>query len=89
MKQYYTNEIDKIKQLNELSKQKDIDKIELLEKNIKSLEDEFRSALIIESNRYNQLFVKYESNNQEYNDLKNNINSYHQKDERNKVIDIK
>ena len=72
-----------IKILNEriegLIRQKD-DKIIKLEEQYKNLEDEFRQALLIESNRFNDLFKKYESNLEELNNLR--IDSKHYDTER-------
>jgi len=86
MKKYYAIEIEKLNQSNETVKRQNLDKIESLEKSLRSLEDEFRSALIIESNRYNELFSKYEASNKECNDLKTNCLTLEMNDERNKSL---
>ena len=86
MKKHYANEIEKLTHSNEVQSRQQSDKIESLEKSLRSLEDEFRSALIIESNRYNELFSKYKASNKECNDLKANCLTLEMNDERNKSL---
>ncbi len=86
IKKHYQTETEKLIHSNEVFNKQQQDKIDSLEKNIHSLEDEFRSALIIESNRYNELFLKYEMSLKETNDMKSNYLTLEMSDERNKSL---
>jgi leucine-rich repeat/coiled-coil domain-containing protein 1 len=86
LKIQYTKELDKNRKEKDQESKHQQDKIESLEKSYKSLEDEFRSALVIESNRYSELFTKYEKLNTETLDLKGNLKESEQNEKRNKAL---
>ena len=79
-------ELEKMKKSNEIECQQHLNRIDSLEKSLKSLEEEFRSALIIESNRYAELFAKYEQANKESLQTKVNYQQLEASDERNKCL---
>jgi hypothetical protein len=86
IKKFYQNESDKQLSTTQEREKQHLSKIECLEKSYKSLEDEFRSALVIESNRYDELFSKYDSMNNDYVELKNKFDLVLQSDQRNKAL---
>jgi len=86
IKKFYQNESDKQLNMTQEREKQHLSKIESLEKSYKSLEDEFRSALVIESNRYDELFSKYDSVNNDYVELKNKFDLVLQSDQRNKAL---
>lgn len=85
-KKIYQNEIEKLNQTHDMELKQSKDKIESLEKSLRSLEDEFRAALIIESNRYNELYVRYEQANKESLTFKSELQIIELNDERNKSL---
>jgi hypothetical protein len=74
----------KLKYENQLRER--TDKCAQLEIKYKELEDEFRSALLIESSRFNDLFQKYESQNEEFNSMKTGLKLAEQNELRNKSL---
>ena len=86
IKKFYQAEMEKEKKSSELVLNQQNLKLESLEKSYKSLEDEFRAALIIESNRYNELHAKHNAANQEHAELKNSLIAAEQNDRRNKAL---
>ena len=55
-------------------------------KEYKALEDEFRIALVLESNRYNDLNSLYEKASRDFNQLKQDLQFSKQREERDKTL---
>ncbi len=55
-------------------------------KEYKALEDEFRIALVLESNRYNDASSLYERSNRDFNQLKQDLQFAKQREERDKAL---
>jgi hypothetical protein len=87
-KHYYTTEIEKIEAKHEIVHQQLLSQIDTLKIDYKKLEDEFRSALIIESNRYNDTIEKCDNLHQECLQLRSNLSETKQADDRNKSLII-
>ncbi|RNA18385.1 leucine-rich repeat and coiled-coil domain-containing 1 isoform X1 [Brachionus plicatilis] len=86
MRKNFKNEIKVLKErLEGLIRQKS-DKILRLEEEYKSLEDEFRQALVIESTRFNDLFKKYECNLEELSNLRVDSKHYDAERSRDKAL---
>jgi leucine-rich repeat/coiled-coil domain-containing protein 1 len=85
-KKHYQAEIKKLNQSNERLLKEYVDKLESSERNYKLLEDEFRSALIIESSRYNDLCNKLEEITKENTLLKVNVTKLEQEEKRSKDL---
>ena len=86
IKKFYQNEAEKQLSLTQEREKQHLDKIESLEKCYKLLEDEFRTALVIEAGRFNELFTRYDSVNSECAELKNQLDQTVQSDQRNKAL---
>ena len=63
MKKVYQSELEKVKRENDMRVADCQRATQKAEEALKSVENEFRAALIIEANRYNELFGKYEAAN--------------------------
>lgn len=61
-------------------------RIDSLTKEYKALEDEFRIALILESNRYNDIHGMYERTSRELNQLKQDLHGCKQREDRDKAL---
>ena len=72
LKSLHSAEAAALKCKYEMLQKESGDKINQLEVKYKDLEDEFRSALLIESTRFNELFRKYEHVSGEFNVIKTN-----------------
>jgi hypothetical protein len=58
----------------------------MLKKEYKSLEDEFRSALLMEAKRYNDLFILYDKANQSATHFKQSFSQSKEREERDKTL---
>jgi hypothetical protein len=63
-----------------------LNRIDTLKHEYKALEDEFRIALVLESNRYNDVNCLYERANRDYNQLKQDLQFSKQREERDKTL---
>ena len=61
-------------------------RIDTLTKEYKALEDEFRIALVLESNRYNDVNSLFERANRDYNQIKQDLQFAKQREERDKTL---
>ena len=86
IKKFYQVESEKQLSLAQEKEKQHLLRIECLEKSYKALEDEFRSALIIEATRYNELSNRQETVYSEYAELKNKFDAVCQSDQRNKAL---
>ena len=86
IKKFYQVESEKQLSLAQEKEKQHLLRIECLEKSYKALEDEFRSALIIEATRYNELSNRQETLYSEYAELKNKFDAVCQSDQRNKAL---
>lgn len=86
LKKAFHSEIDRLKKAHETECHELREKLTDSQAALKSVENEFRDALIIESNRHNELFVKYETINKEASQLKTRYAQLEQSDERNKSL---
>jgi len=78
--QLIEKEITKIENKNLQLIQQYKDNLDVKSKEYKDLEDEFRMALQIEANRYNELHSMYEDIRDEYNDIKSSFETTCQKE---------
>lgn len=86
VKQTYVGQLKSQKDQYEIQLKQMQDKINSLELSYKSLEDEFRAALIIESNRYNEVCQKLDLASQENVSLKSNLSQLTLSEERHKSL---
>ena len=86
IKKFYQVESEKQLSLAQEKEKQHLLRNECLEKSYKALEDEFRSALIIEATRYNELSNRQETLYSEYAELKNKFDAVCQSDQRNKAL---
>jgi hypothetical protein len=86
LKSAHQNEITSLKCKLESTRKEAAEKCGLLETKYRDLEDEFRSALLIESTRFNELFQKYEKVSQEFGSIKADLVKSEQSEERNQSL---
>lgn len=86
MKRSFASELVKYKQSTDSQIKIYQEKLASSEKEFKSLEAEFRGALIIESNRYNELYGKYEKVVKESADIKATFSKIEENETRNKSL---
>jgi leucine-rich repeat/coiled-coil domain-containing protein 1 len=86
LKLKYQKTIDDQTELNKQARKNEQDKYNTLQESYRSLEEEFRCALKIESKRYNDLLNEYEKLNQECLELKSNSDEIEKSDKHNKTL---
>jgi leucine-rich repeat/coiled-coil domain-containing protein 1 len=86
LKSAHQNELTSLKCKLESARKETSEKCGLLEAKYRELEDEFRSALLIESTRFNELFQKYERVSQEFSSVKTELAKSEQSETRSQSL---
>lgn len=86
LKQHYTAQLHAQKEAYEAQLKHEGARVHSLEVSYKSLEDEFRSALVIEAQRHNELVRRFEATSEEASRIKVELEQAKRTEERNTLL---